>query len=191
MRFEDGTVMQLYRQTIQEFGLYPGLTLTEEEMEKLKTAAGAMSAKMRAVRILSASSVSKRDLERRLIQKGEDPGQAKDAVSWLADMSLLDDEKTAEQIVQRCVAKGYGLQRAKQALYEKKIPKQYWDKALEDYPEQTEAITEFLKSRLGDEWDPKTLHKVMDALVRRGHSYGAIRRALNELSYDTEDFPEE
>ena len=33
--------------------------------------------------------------------------------------------------------------------------------------------------------------KAIDALLRRGHSYGAIRQALSELSLDTDDFPEE
>ena len=31
----------------------------------------------------------------------------------------------------------------------------------------------------------------VDALIRRGHSYGTIRRALDALSFDTEDFQEE
>ena len=81
MRFEDGTSMRLYRQTVEDFGLYAGKELTDEDMKNLRNAAGEMSAKMRAVRIVSASSVSKRDLEYRLVQKGEDPKQAKQAVA--------------------------------------------------------------------------------------------------------------
>ncbi|MBQ6839469.1 MAG: RecX family transcriptional regulator [Oscillospiraceae bacterium] len=190
VRFEDGTVMRLYRQTVQDFGLYPGLELTAEELESLKTAAGQMSAKMRAVRIVSASNVSKRDLEQRLIHKGEDPAQAKEAVAWMSDLNLLDDRRTAEQIVHRCISKGYGLSRAKQALYEKRIPKEYWQEVLADYPDQTDKIVEFLKSRLGDSWDERDLRRAMDALVRRGHSYSEIRCGLQMLSVN-EDFPEE
>ena len=190
MRFEDGTVMRLYRQTVQDFGLYAGLELTDEEIDRLKTAAGQMSAKMRAVRIVSASSVSKRDLEQRLIHKGEDPVQAKQAVEWMTDLNLLDDRKTAEQIVHRCISKGYGIARAKQALYEKRIPKEYWQEVLEDYPDQTDAIVNFLRSRLGEQWEDKDLRRAMDALVRRGHSYGEIRRGLEVLQLE-EDFLEE
>ena len=43
VRFEDGSTMRLYRQTVQDFGLYSGLELDETGMEKLKTAAGEMS----------------------------------------------------------------------------------------------------------------------------------------------------
>ena len=189
--FDDGTKMGLYRQTVEDFALYSGKELDEREAEALRTAAGQMSAKMRAVRIVSATSVSRRDLEARLVRKGEDPQQAKEAVAWMEDLHLVDDRATAEQVVSSCISKGYGLMRAKQALYEKRIPKEYWDEALADYPDQTEKITAFLKSRLDADSDEKQVRRAVDALIRRGHSYGTIRRALDALSFDTEDFQEE
>ena len=185
--FDDGTKLALYRQTVEDFGLYIGKELSEEEKELLLTAAGKMSAKMRAVRIVSASNVSKRDLEERLVRKGEDPQQAKEAVQWMADLQLVDDRKTAEAVVHSCISKGYGLQRAKQALYEKRIPKQYWDEVLEDYPDQEAKIETFLRSRLDADSDQKQIKKAVDALIRRGHSYGTIRRVLQSLSFDSDD----
>ena len=70
MRFSDGSTMRLYRQTVEDFGLYTGLELDEQTYVALKKAAGLMSAKMRSVRIVAASSVSRRDLQHRLVQKG-------------------------------------------------------------------------------------------------------------------------
>ena len=186
MRFADGSSMRLYRQTVEDFGLYSGKELDETEFADLKKAAGEMSAKMRAVRIVSASSVSKRDLEQRLIHKGEDPKQAKQAVEWMSELNLLDDAKTAEQVVHRCISKGYGLARAKQALYEKRIPKEYWEEALADYPDQSDKILEFLRSRLGTDYDEKDLRRATDALLRRGHSYREIRKALDELALEVD-----
>lgn len=192
VRFEDGTVLRLYRQTLEDFGIYTGKDFTEEEFRRLQTSAAEVSAKMRAVRIVSAANVSKKDLENRLIQKGETPKDAKMAVAWLSDMKVLDDGSTAETIVRGCIAKGYGLQRAKQVLYEKRIPKELWDEALEDYPDQEEAVAAFLRSRLsGKQDDPKAQKRAIDALLRRGHSYGTIRRAMQNLSFDTDEFPEE
>ena len=52
--FDDGSRMGLYRQTVEDFALYSGKELDEQEAEALRTAAGQMSAKMRAVRIVSA-----------------------------------------------------------------------------------------------------------------------------------------
>ena len=183
--------MRLYRQTVEDFGLYTGKELSDDEMMELRRAASRMSAKMRAVRIVSASSVSKKDLQQRLVQKGEDPEEARNAVEWMSDLNLLDDARVAEQVVARCISKGYGLARAKQALYEKKVPKEFWDDALEDYPDQLEKIQDFLASRLDVHSDDREVKKAIDALMRRGHSYGTIRRALNELQFDAENFSEE
>ena len=191
VRFEDGTVLRLYRQSVEDFGLYTGKELTQEEYQALQRSAAEMSAKMRAVRIVSASSVSKKDLESRLVRKGENPQDAQRAVSWLEDLHILDDRTAAENLVRSCIAKGYGAQRAKQVLYEKRIPKELWEEALADYPDQDDKILEFLRSRLSGTQDPKAQKRAIDALLRRGHSYGAIRQALSKLSLDTDDFPEE
>ncbi len=190
VRFADGTTMRLYRQTVEDFGLFAGMELTDEKMKSLQDAAAAMSAKMRAVRIVSASNVSKKDLEHRLIQKGEDPAQAKAAVRWMSDLQLLDDRKTAEQIVQRCISRGYGAARAKQALYEKRIPKEYWDAALLDYPQQEDAIEAYLRDHLDANSDLRQKRKVVDALIRKGHSYGTISSCLRNLSFELDEFPE-
>ncbi len=189
--FDDGTKLGLYRQTVEDFALYTGKEFSEEEKDALLIAAGKMSAKMRAVRIVSASNVSRRDLEERLVRKGEDPDQAKEAVRWMEDLHLVDDRSTAEQIVHSCISKGYGLARAKQALYEKRIPKAYWEEALEDYPDQLDRILSFLRSRLDVDSDQKQVKKAIDALIRRGHSYRTIKEALNQLSFDDQDFLEE
>ena len=189
--FEDGTKIPLYRQTVEDFALYTGKELSEDEYDALLTAAGKMSAKMRAVRIVSASSVSKRDLEERLVRKGEDPQQAKEAVQWMEELHLVDDRNTAEALVHSCISKGYGIARAKQALYEKRIPKEYWEEALENYPDQSDRIERFLRDRLDADSDQKQIKKAIDALLRRGHSYGTIRRVLNDLSFDTEDYIED
>ena len=190
MRFDDGTTMRLYRQTVEDFRLYAGMELDEETFGKLKTAAGLMSAKMRSVRIVAASNVSRRDLQQRLIQKGEDPVQAAQAVEWMQQLELIDDRKTAQQIVYRCISKGYGLARAKQALYEKRIPKTYWEEALADYPDQTDAIIDHLRNHIKDPKDQKQIRKATDALIRKGHSYGSIRAALQQLDLDEEPLEE-
>ena len=191
IQLSDGSRLGLYRQTVEDFALYPGMELSDDEWGRLQTAAGEMSAKMRAVRIVSASSVSKKDLEQRLVRKGEDPQQARDAVAWMEELHLVDDRSTAQQVVRSCIAKGYGPERAKQALYEKKIPNSIWDEALADYPDQIEWIQLFLRSRLDANSDEKQVKRAVDSLLRRGHHYSRIREALTSLSFDTDEFPEE
>ena len=189
VRLDNGRTMRLYRQTIEDYGLFQGKELLIDEVEKLRIDAGQMSAKMRAVRIVSASSVSKDDLCQRLIRKGEDPQQAQQAVQWMSDLNLVDDRQTAEQIVNRCIARGYGIARAKQMLYEKRIPKQYWQEVLENYPDQIEKIMDFLRAHLQSGADERAQKRAIDALVRRGHSYAQIRSALRLL--DLDEIPED
>ena len=191
VKFSEGPAMKLYPQTVEDLGLYSGLELSEEEYERLQREAGKMSAKMRAVRIVAASNVSRRDLQSRLVRKGEDPEQASEAVRWMEDLNLVDDRRTARQIVERCAAKGYGKSRAKQALYEKQIPREFWEEALRDYPDMTDSIYKFLCSKLRGEWDERELKRVIDALLRKGHSYGQIRTALERLKIDADDLQED
>ena len=191
VRFSDDSTMRLYRQTVEDFGLYTGKELSEEEMEALRAGAGQMSAKMRAVRIVSATGVTKRDLEQRLVHKGEDPDQAKEAVRWMAELDLLDDREVARNVVLKCINRGYGPARAKQMLYEKKVPRQYWEEVLADYPDMEESIADFLRSKLGADPDEKDKKRAIDAALRRGHSYGSVCRAMSSLSLDCDNFEEE
>lgn len=187
--FEDGSILRLYRQTIEDHCLYAGQELTEQEMDALVRDAGRTSAKMRAVRILTASDVSRDDLLQRLVQKGESKEDAANAVAWMEELQLVDDRRTAQIIVSRCAAKGYGLSRAKQALYEKRIPKEYWEDALADYPDQQDAIVAYLRSHIKNNADEREKKRAVDALLRRGHSYGQIRTAMGQLDFD--DFQED
>ena len=185
VKFSDGSHMKLYRQTVEDFRLYPGMEL--DDLDALRESAGSYSAKMRAVRIVSAAAVSKRGLESRLVRKGESEEQAKEAVRWLSELNLVDDRATARQVVESCIRKGYGLARAKQALYEKQIPKDFWEDALESYPDQTDAIVRLLQQKLRDPEDPKQVKRAIDAALRRGHSYGDVKRALGMIGTEFEE----
>ena len=179
----DGSVLKTQDYVIADHGLFAGKELDNTQLEALLAAVGRASAKQRAVRIVSASGVSKQELERRLTQKGELPEDARAAVEWLSDLELLDDAKTAEQLVRSAVAKGYGRARIKQILFQKRIPEEYWEQALEQVPDMDEAVDRFLNRRFrGQEPDQKELKRTIDALVRRGHSWHDIRAGLRRYS---------
>ena len=183
IHFSDGSVLKTYDYVIADLGLFVGMELDGEKAETLRKAVGLASAKNRAVRIISASGVSKKELERRLSQKGESAENAKAAVSWLSELELLDDAKTAEQIVRSAVNKGYGAARIKQILFDKQIPKEYWEDAMSQMPEMDDAVDRFINQRLkGRSPDEKELKRTVDALVRRGHKWQDIRDGLRRYS---------
>lgn len=191
LHFSDGTVIKTQDYVIADLGLYPGVEMDEKKLRELQDAVGLASAKNRAVRIVSASGVSKKELERRLTQKGETAHDAKAAVEWLSELELLDDAKTAEQLVRSAVHKGFGKARIKQILYEKRIPEEFWEDALLQVPDMDDAVDKFLNQRLkGRQPDQKELKRTIDALLRRGHSWSDIRAGLRRYS-DSLDLEEQ
>ena len=185
--FDDGRALKLLPRVAAEWGLVPGLELDDAALSALEAANGAASAKRRAVRMISAAGVSKQELEQRLTQKGERPEDAKNAVAWLEDLNLLNDAETARQIVSRCVSRGYGAERIKQMLYAKRIPKAYWDEALAAVPDMRDALVDFLRKRLGEEPDEKTVRSATQAAIRRGYTWAEVRSALETLRQDVDE----
>lgn len=188
----DGSKIKTQDYVIADLGLYPGVELDEDKMQQLCAANGLASAKNRAVRIVSAAGVSKKELQHRLTRKGESEEDASAAVQWLSDLELLDDAKTAEQLVRSAVNKGYGKARIKQILFEKRIPEEYWEDALLQVPEMDDAVDKFLNQRLrGRDPDDKELKRTIDALMRRGHSWQDIRAGLKRYRVSLETDLEE
>ena len=177
--FEDGKRLKAPAFKVVELGLTPGAEVTPEAFLALENAQSLASCKERAVRILTASGLSRRELQKRLVQKGESEEDAEAAVSWLEELHLIDDLETAKQLVRSACLRGYGAARAKSILYEKGIPKELWDEALEELPEMDGAIDVFLRRKLdGRTLDAKQIKKTVDALLRRGHSYHDIQAGL-------------
>lgn len=185
VRFDDGSSLMILPSAMAELGLYQGMKIPDGALDSIKDTCAKASARERAVRIISAANVSKRELENRLIQKGEREEDAKQAVQWLEELKLLDDAQAAQQIVRNGAAKGYGAARIKQMLFEKRIPREYWDAALQLLPPQDDAIDAFLQRRFrGKQPDKAECKRAADALARRGHSWNDIRSALERYAPD-------
>ena len=177
--FEDGKRLKAPAFKVVELGLTPGAEVTPEAFLALENAQSLASCKERAVRILTASGLSRRELQKRLVQKGESGEDAEAAVAWLEELHLIDDLETAKQLVRSACLRGYGAARAKSILYEKGIPKELWDEALAELSEMDGAIDTFLRRKLdGRTLDAKQIKKTVDALLRRGHSYHDIQAGL-------------
>ena len=191
VRFDGGESLLMLPAAIAELGLYAGMELPDAAMDSIREACGTASAKERAVRIVSAASVTKKELRHRLVQKGETEEHADEAVKWLSELHLLDDRQTAAQIVRNGAARGYGEARIRQMLYEKRVPRELWDEALELLPPQDDAIDLFLQRRFrGNTPDRAEIKRATDALLRRGHSWEDIRRALSRYASEEEFFGE-
>jgi SOS response regulatory protein OraA/RecX len=85
----------------------------------------------RAAKLLSYRPMSRGELRRKLILKGEPEDAATDAVDYLAGLGYLDDEQYALDVVRYYARKGYNMWRLRQELVRHLIPRDYHDYALE------------------------------------------------------------
>lgn len=186
--FEDGSVLKTAVSVAADLALYTGKDLQPEELQTLQKAAETANARMRAVRIVSTTAVSDKELRRRLVRKGETQENADAAADWLRDIGALDDAELARRIARRAAAKGYGAARIRQELSVKGVPREHWDAALEDLPEPDEAIDRFIQQKFrGNSLDRKEQQRLIDALRRRGHSWTDIKAALQRYEMALED----
>ena len=180
LSLENGETLRITLNQIADFSLRTGAELTEEELEALKSAAALSHTKDRALRIIGARPFGERELYDRLVEKGESERDAAAAVAWLVELRLLDDGEYAAMLVRHYAAKGYGARRIRDELNRRKIPRELWDAALEELPEEDDTIDKLLRSRLrGAEADDRAaLKKAADALLRRGFGWDEIKAAV-------------
>ncbi len=179
--FSDGTELRTTLGIITERFIHTGMELDESSYAELVSASGLAMAKARALRILNARPVSREELRKKLIEKGEAPENAEECAEWLCRMGLINDAEYAGSVVRHYAAKGYGASRIRQELRRHGIPREMWDAAMEQMPEQDAYLERFIRSRLSDPGDRAQVKKVSDALFRRGYSWDQIKHALNEF----------
>ena len=148
------------------------------------------SAKVRALRILGTRSLSMREIEKRLVGKGESVDIARQTVSWLEETGLINDMEYANSIVSHYISKGYGIARVKDELYKRGIDREMWEEALSGVGEMEDAACNYIEKKLKGSNDKDEMRRVTNALCRRGFSYeeacGAMNRYLESLE-ESED----
>ena len=182
--FDDGTELKTTLGIITERFIHSGMDFDEDAYNELVSACTLALAKARALRIINARPMSREELRKRLVEKGETPENAEECAEWLCQMGLINDAEYAVRVVRHYAAKGYGASRIKQELRRHGVSRELWDEAMSQMPEQDEYLARFLRSRLSDPGDRAQVKKVSDALFRRGYSWDQIKHALNE--FDTQ-----
>lgn len=182
--FDDGTELKTTLGIITERFIHSGMDFDEDAYNELVSACTLALSKARALRIINARPMSREELRKRLVEKGETPENAEECAEWLCQMGLINDTEYAGSVVRHYAAKGYGASRIKQELRRHGLSRELWDEAMEQMPEQDEYLARFLRSRLSDPGDRAQVKKVSDALFRRGYSWDQIKHALNE--FDTQ-----
>jgi len=179
---EDGACLKITEQELLDFGLRSGDELNEDVLRRLKDAAGISNIKVTAADMIGKRAMSRRDLERKLREKGASEAEANYAAQWLEAIGAIDDADYAALLVRHYGQMGYGAAYVRQKLYEKGVPRELWDEAMDALPESAEHIGRFLESKLhGRVPDEKEKKRLTDALLRRGFSWSDVKAGWNAM----------
>ena len=183
---EDGACLKITEQELLDFGLRAGDQLDEAALSRLKEAAGVSNVKAAAADLIGKRAMSRAALEKKLKEKGASEAEARYAAEWLEAIGAISDADYAALLVRHCAQLGYGPARIRDKLYEKGVPRELWEDALDTLPDQSEDVDRFLRSKLrGELPDEKEKKRLTDALLRRGFSWGDVRAAWNRLGSET------
>ena len=105
-------------------------------------------------------------------------------------LGALNDFEYAKSVVRHYSSKGWGAGRIKEEFYRRRIPREYWEDALEELDGEDEKIAHFIERRMATRGnDPKERKKTADALYRRGFSWDSIKRVM--AGYYDESYEDE
>lgn len=144
-------------------------------------------AKARALRLLEKRDYSKAELAAKLVEKGEDPAEAGAVSERMAELGFVNDENYAGMVVRHYAAKGYGRARIREELRRRRVPRELWDAALLELPEQADTVERLLAAKLrGRAPEGDDLRRACAALIRRGFSWEEVSSAAKRLSHGLE-----
>lgn len=185
---EDGSILRVGEGEVVSFALYAGMELTDETYAALCAAAAETAVREKALNLISARPMSRRELVDKLTARPRDrekspiatAEQAAAAADWLEELGYLNDGEYAKTLVRHYAAKGYGERKLRDELYRRGVPRGLWDEALAEAGETGEGLDALLRRRFkGLQPDQKELKRASDALARRGYRWEEIREALN------------
>lgn len=148
-----------------------------------------------ALTMLDQAAQTSGNLRAKLVFKGFVAPAADAAVERLTGNGLVDDGRYAERVAQSQLSKPVGAYAVRRKLRAKRLPEDAIDAAMESFDDEqqqnacSEAAAKLwrkysnLPSREGRA-------KLSQALARRGFSWDAISSALDEISFDMDNFDE-
>lgn len=188
VKLENGDILRVTEDELLRFVLRPGMELDGETLEALRASAKASSAKAAAANMIGSRALSKKELTRRLVKKGNEEADAQAAADWLEDIGAVNDASYAASLVRHYGGKGYGPARVREELRRRGVDRELWDEAMEEMPEAPEVLDQLIQKRCrGDLSDPRERKRVCDALMRRGFSWGEVKAAMGRYVEMVED----
>ena len=183
LTIEGGDLIEVDVRTFDESPYRAGCDVTEEQLNTLLATSQRNRARERALYLLGLRDYSCHELEQKLYTEAT-PEIAAVVVERLQEVGLLDDERYAARLA-RSLSEGkhYPRRRIEQELRRRGISNVLVQAVVcdlegEDFEQALALLQKKYYNKLND---PDSRRRVIAALARRGFSYGAIRRAMDEM----------
>ncbi|HTO73334.1 MAG TPA: regulatory protein RecX [Gemmatimonadales bacterium] len=169
-------------------GMRPGREV-DGGLEPLLDAAADTDAALRALlRALERRSYARRDLERRLRQRGHAPAAIAGALTRADELGLLDDAAYAQHFVATRAARGRGPARLIRDLLRSGVARPIVDAAIAaqwpDGSDPDQSVAGLVRRRaelLRSLPRPVRKRRILAFLARRGYSGHSVRQAVDRL----------
>lgn len=189
MYLEGGDLLRITEGELLRFGLSAGLDIDAETVVELQRSAARSETRVRAANIVSARPLSRRELTKRLCEKGAAEADAEETADWLEEIGALNDGDYAAMLARHYSGAGYGEAKIRDELYRRGVPRELWEDALSALPEAQETIMRVIAQKTkGRALDEKGRKRLSDMLLRRGFAWRDVRAALARFCENAAEF---
>ena len=189
MYLEGGDLLRITEGELLRFGLSAGLDIDAETVVELQRSAARSEMRVRAANMVSARPLSRRELTKRLCEKGAAEADAEETADWLEEIGALNDGDYAAMLARHYSGAGYGEAKIRDELYRRGVPRELWEEALSALPEAQETIMRVIAQKTkGRALDEKGRKRLSDMLLRRGFAWRDVRAALARFCENAAEF---
>ena len=168
-----------------KLGLYVGMEIDENTIEKINETCNYSKAKKYAVKSLTFKMQSQQEMAKKLEQKGYDPEIIKKVVDHLVQMEYINDRLFAQKYIKQAMnLKKLGVQRIRQELSIKGIRRDVIDDALSQFDNsQEDVLYEMVQKKMKTlkDFDVKSLNSLRGHFIRKGYLMNSINRCIEQI----------
>ena len=186
---EGGDLLRITESELLRFGLWIGLDIDDRTVIELQQSGARSETRVRAANMISARPLSRRELVKKLREKGAAESDAEAAADWLEEIGALNDADYASMLVRHYGGMGYGEAKIRDELYRRGVKRELWEDALAASPDAQETIARVIAQKTkGRTLDEKGRKRLSDLLLRRGFAWRDVRAALAAYGENATEF---
>ena len=186
---DSGSTLTLDASLATQAGLRKGLALSKEQLADLEIGDGKRRIRDKAYQLLAARAHSRKELQKKLTQRGFHPKLVNAVLSELEKNRLVDDAEFARLFARsRLNNKPMGKRLLRRELWQKGLSDEIVDQTLtEVFEERSQAelargLAEKRQARYAHLEGARRRRRLADLLLRRGFDWGLVKEVVEEIS---------